>query len=537
MIFPPKLLRGLLFGILVISISVSCSNDYAKKSPPTTTAVPAPIISAQPSATKLVNSLQKETPPPTSSVPTPSKNTSPSPTNTPVPVVRVSVPDIWSDAVNRAIQLLDSQTNDWLWQRVEDSLSSDIHFVKGESDLILGQRPLALTVPFSTAWESISGPDAEGIMDQGHPIVISYDWAEMPNDRRALRVDGMMPFDSSYPIQETWSLAAAPGYESAGMVLAQALRSVGPSNPFIHLAAVGDLMLDPALGYANSQGNIDYPFAEVSEALSSADITVGNLESSLGDVGLPAQKSYTFQAPPAAAKSLAGAGIDVLSLANNHAMDFGPDALLQGIDLLQQSGIAVIGAGEDANAARTPHIIDVNGIRLAFLAYVDVPVEVSGFDTRVWSATADNPGLAWANPDHIAADVSNAGENADVVIVLLHSGYEYVKAPSLDQVNAAKSAIDAGASLVVGHHAHVLQGVSFYNGGVIVYGLGNFAFEIDGDPQTAILNVWLDKDGVRQLEFTPAIVQFGGQPRLANQNEAANIRTEIYRSSDSLNGQ
>jgi poly-gamma-glutamate synthesis protein (capsule biosynthesis protein) len=122
-----------------------------------------------------------------------------------------------------------------------------------------------------------------------------------------------------------------------------------------------------------------------------------------------------------------------------------------------------------------------------------------------------------------------------VVIVVLHSGYEYVEEPSPPQAAAAKAAIDAGADLVIGHHAHILQGIEFYNGGVIVYGLGNFAFEIDGDPNTAVLNVWLDKDGVRQLEIVPAIIQFGGQPRLAEAWEAPAIVQRVYRLTDLLN--
>ena len=100
---------------------------------------------------------------------------------------------------------------------------------------------------------------------------------------------------------------------------------------------------------------------------------------------------------------------------------------------------------------------------------------------------------------------------------------------------AARAAIDAGARLVIGHHAHILQGVEFYGTGVIVYGLGNFAFEIDGDPRSAILNVWLDARGVRQIAFTPTIIQFGGQPRLATLEEATEIRDLIYRQTALLN--
>ncbi|MCA9961262.1 MAG: CapA family protein, partial [Anaerolineales bacterium] len=132
-------------------------------------------------------------------------------------------------------------------------------------------------------------------------------------------------------------------------------------------------------------------------------------------------------------------------------------------------------------------------------------------------------------------DVTAVAPQVDHVIVVLHSGYEYVDSPSPPQVAAAHAAIDAGAALVIGHHAHILQGIEYYNGGVIVYGLGNFAFEIDGPPETAILNVWLDQNGVRQLELLPAVIQFGGQPRPAETWEAPAILQRVYALTNALN--
>jgi poly-gamma-glutamate synthesis protein (capsule biosynthesis protein) len=272
------------------------------------------------------------------------------------------------------------------------------------------------------------------------------------------------------------------------------------------------------------------------EELTAADVTIGNLESSLGDVGQPANKSYTFQAPPDAAKSLAYAGFDLLSLANNHALDYGQAALIQGISLLQREGIDVVGAGADLVKSSSPLFIESKGVKMAFLAYVDVPVEGSGFDTRSWIAGPSSPGLNWTDPSKIAHDVAVARDNSDIVIVLLHSGYEYVEQPSPEQSAAARVAIDAGADLIIGHHTHVLQGLEFYKDGVIVYGLGNFAFAIDGDPSTGILNVWLDKEGVRQIDLVPAMVQLGGQPRLATQSEASDIKNKVNYLTDLLNG-
>jgi len=135
----------------------------------------------------------------------------------------------------------------------------------------------------------------------------------------------------------------------------------------------------------------------------------------------------------------------------------------------------------------------------------------------------------------IQADVSDACQQADLVIVLLHSGYESVPEPSPPQIAAAHAAIDAGASLVIGHHAHVLQGIEFYGDGVIAYGLGNFAFEDAGPPESAILNVWLDSDGVRQLEFIPVILEPDGRPRPATEAEAFVIRQQIYDLTERLN--
>ena len=128
-----------------------------------------------------------------------------------------------------------------------------------------------------------------------------------------------------------------------------------------------------------------------------------------------------------------------------------------------------------------------------------------------------------------------AAPQADLVIVLLHSGYEYVAAPSEPQTAAAHAAVDAGADVVIGHHAHILQGIEFYQDGVILYGTGNFAFEIDGDPETAVFHLWLDAEGVRQIQIEPAIIQFGGQPRPATAAEAYPIRQLIYARTNVLN--
>lgn len=307
-----------------------------------------------------------------------------------------------------------------------------------------------------------------------------------------------------------------------------------PETYEIHLAAVGDIMLDRRLGDAIQNGNVDYPFAKMIDWLAPADLTIGNFESALGNLGEAVEnKSYPFQAPPEAVQSLQSGGFDVVSLANNHALDYGAESLLDGIAMLKSAGITPVGAGANLTEARAPATIKVdavNGTKVAFLAYVNVlPEGETQFDVAQWEATATEAGLAWGRPEEVAADVALAKQSADHVVVLLHSGVEYLRFITPEQQTIARSAIDAGADLVLGHHAHILQKVEEYNGGLIAYGLGNFAFDIDGDPNTMVIHVWLNQDGIDRFELIPAVIQPGGQPRPATAEEGKEILATIGR--------
>ncbi len=125
--------------------------------------------------------------------------------------------------------------------------------------------------------------------------------------------------------------------------------------------------------------------------------------------------------------------------------------------------------------------------------------------------------------------IETAQATYDFVIVLLHSGYEYVESPSPPQQAAARLAIEAGADLVLGHHAHVVQGVEFLEEGIILYGLGNFAFEDGGVNSSALANIWIDQHGIRSLEFLPLYVGSDGRPAPADPTRAEDIRRTLYR--------
>lgn len=308
---------------------------------------------------------------------------------------------------------------------------------------------------------------------------------------------------------------------------------IGTATPIpqVTLEAVGDIMLGRTVGQQVLAKGPQVVFAGVQSALDSADVLVGNLECAITNQNLPVQKSFDLKAPPQTAQALALAGFDVLNQANNHAMDFGPAGLADTQNTLKQYGIATVGAGADASSAHAPVIITRNGLRMAFLGYVDVPPEKSGFDPRSWTATATSPGVAWGDPEQIRADVQAAKLQADVVIVLLHSGIEItdvINNISANQRLDAETAIDAGAALVIGAHPHVLQQIEMYHGGLIAYSLGNFVFDQYAGIANAsiILRVVLNKSGVQSYNYVPVLID-NGLPQIVTPKDVPAIGTLV----------
>lgn len=291
------------------------------------------------------------------------------------------------------------------------------------------------------------------------------------------------------------------------------IRTPAPRWP-LTIAAVGDIMLGRSVASAITPDEPDGPFASVRVRLQSGDLTVGNLESVVSELGTPEPKAYTFAAPPLATTGLAMAGFDVVSLANNHSLDFGPAALLDTIDMLKAASVGVVGAGRNDREAWASHIVTVNGLRVAFLAAAEVPNE-AGYDMRAWAATEDEPGIAWADDARLAAAVRSAAADADLVIVLLHFGIEGTIQPSDRQRQVARAAVDAGASLVIGSHPHLVQPVEEYHGGLIAYSLGNFVFDgFEGVAnESGILFATFAADGTITWRIEPVAIGWDGLPR------------------------
>lgn len=254
----------------------------------------------------------------------------------------------------------------------------------------------------------------------------------------------------------------------------------GVHNQRIELAVVGDIMLSRHVGTLIERHGWRLPFQGIPPQLASADVAFANLECPASFLGTPypgKPAEVTFRATPGALLGLKAAGFDVVSLANNHTNDYGPAALRETLEALEILGIKSCGAGLTAMAARSPAIITVHGIRLAFLAYAD----------PIWSVVAAKdepearPGVATLDEAVIITDIQRVKKQADAVFVSLHWGDEYTAVPSEKNRQLAKRLIDAGAIAILGHHPHVLQGSEWYQGGLILYSMGNFIFDMKAD--------------------------------------------------------
>ena len=296
----------------------------------------------------------------------------------------------------------------------------------------------------------------------------------------------------------------------------------------VKLMAVGDIMLARTVGSQLLARGPGIVFAGVQPMLNAADILVGNLECALTTSTDGQSKSYTFAAPPEAAKALAFAGFDLLSVANNHAMDFGSQGLSDTKKAVGKYGIPVVGAGANIQEAHTPVILERNGLKVAFLAYANIPDEITGFDAQSWVATASQPGIAWADPEQMKIDITAARQKSDVVVVMLHSGFENSTVISTSQRSDAYAAIDAGAALVIGSHSHILQRIEKYHGGLIAFSLGNFVFDdyLGISNATIILTVILTRQGVQSYDYLPVLI-VNGLPSITKINNARGIETLV----------
>jgi poly-gamma-glutamate capsule biosynthesis protein CapA/YwtB (metallophosphatase superfamily) len=269
---------------------------------------------------------------------------------------------------------------------------------------------------------------------------------------------------------------------------------------------------------------------ELVDVAGEADLFVLNLECCISTGGDPwpdPRKPFFFRAPPRAVELLQLLGVDCVTLANNHALDFGHDALLETLEHLERAGIAAVGAGEELASARRPALLGPPGARLAVVAFADHPRDFAATPTRPGIALADplGPGL----PAWLRDAVAGARAGADAVLVAPHWGPNMTPVPVPSVRTAAPALLEAGATLVAGHSAHVFHGVE----GRVLYDLGDFLDDYRVDPELRndlglLWIVTLDETGPRRLEAVPLKLDFC-RTRLADGEDAAWIGRRFVR--------
>ncbi len=271
---------------------------------------------------------------------------------------------------------------------------------------------------------------------------------------------------------------------------------------FVTFTFLGDMMLDR--GVKNSvlkNFNNDYSaLFEKMELLKDSDIVFANLEGTASDQGADLRNLYSFQMDPAVVPALAGAGIDVLSVANNHVGDWGRMSFVDTLENLKENEIRYTGGGENSVEAEMPTILEKYGIKIGFLGFSDV-------GPNWMKATEEQAGLLLASNPRFEEIIQDASRQVDFLVVSFHFGEEYQTKHNARQELLARKAVDSGAKIVVGHHPHVVEDTEIYSRkdctqsscmGYIAYSLGNFIFDQSFSAETMqgmLLNLKLNKDG------------------------------------------
>lgn len=346
----------------------------------------------------------------------------------------------------------------------------------------------------------------------------------------------------TYIIQDdhtyTVSLRVVDDTGKWGFASAQVLLDQGPSSLPLTMNFVGDVML--ARRYETYGGiiptlGVNAIFAPTAPIFgAAADVNVANLEVVLANTGTQhPTKSVVYRGNPANISGLTYAGIDVVTLANNHTLDYGLPALSQMRSLLDAAGIIHSGAGADSYEANLPAFINRKGLNIAFLRSSDRTGQYNNAQPYL-QAGFNKPGFAYMTPYYIEQQIAAVQGVADLKIVEMHGGSEYSTAPGAgydkhnpflgdDQdedyaprtdvphqwdIDIRHSAVDSGADLVIVHHPHIIQGLEVYNGKVIAHSLGNFAFDLDYPEcfPSMIFYVDADEDGFSNHRLRPVYI-------------------------------
>ncbi|MFU8875738.1 CapA family protein [Micromonospora sp. SL4-19] len=254
-------------------------------------------------------------------------------------------------------------------------------------------------------------------------------------------------------------------------------------------------------------------FGRIASVLRDADLTLVNLETAVTDRGTPQPKRFQFRSPETAYSALRAAGIDAVSIANNHSLDYGQVGLLDTLDAAADANFPVFGAGRNADAAYAPWLTTVKGVRIAVLGMSQVHELAAQ-----WKATETRPGIAMAFDEARAvAAVQAARKQADLVIVFMHWGVEGNSCPTGEMKTFAREMAAGGADVVIGTHAHTLLADGWLDKTYVHYGLGNFLWYSEShSTDSGVLRLTVRGRTVTRTEFLPATVSGTGQPVLVS---------------------
>ncbi|MGE5559025.1 MAG: CapA family protein [Bacillota bacterium] len=304
----------------------------------------------------------------------------------------------------------------------------------------------------------------------------------------------------------------------------------------LSLILLGDVMLDRRIRKWSGKVGGEYPFhPDTVCILKTADAVFANLESPIGMGGRPLEKKELwFCASPDMAPKLRGSGINVVSLANNHILDYGVSVFQQTMRILEGNGIRHVGGGRNAAEAGAPLILAFREKKIAFFAYSELAeIYWDPANPRSFLATDVRPGILPIKAKEIVRAIRKIRKHADLIVVSLHWGTEYRHYPALWQRKTAHQLIDAGADIIAGHHPHVLQGVEYYHRGLIFYSLGNFVFDQAKTACRETMIVRITFAGKPRIQIFPMLIRTG-QPVPAEGNAALSIMEKIRKYSRPL---
>ena len=308
------------------------------------------------------------------------------------------------------------------------------------------------------------------------------------------------------------------------------------SEEYVTLLFAGDILFDPNYSVMakllQNGGDIGSGIApDLIGEMQSADIMMLNNEFAYSERGMPTpEKQFTFRARPDSVSYLTDMGVDIVSLANNHAYDYGEEALLDTMQILREEGIPYVGAGANIEEASAPVYFIVNDIKIAIISATQIE-RLDNPDTK--GATETSPGVFRCfNGEKLMQTVAQAKEESDFVIVYVHWGTENQEETDWAQNKQAPELVEAGADLIIGDHPHILQRIEIIDGVPVIYSLGNFWF--NSKPlDTGMVKVTISEDGLQSFQFLPC-QQINCRTSLLEGEEMVRVLGEMRRMSPNV---